>query len=122
VAVEQQVDATIRALGAVAPCAVLVGCAGNGDGLDENGRPVGEGPPGDDDFTTIQDTIFTPRCTVCHAGAQAPLGLRLDAGSSYAMLVDGRASRRPNYCAWRPATPTTATWCTKSRERRRSAA
>jgi hypothetical protein len=26
-------------------------------------------------------------CTVCHAGAQAPLGLRLDAGASYAMLV-----------------------------------
>ena len=64
-------------------------CAGNGQGLDENGRPIDEQPPpGDDDFTVIQNTIFTPVCTVCHSGAQAPQGLRLDAGNSYAMLVD----------------------------------
>lgn len=70
-------------------CALIAACAGNGDGLDANGRPIGENPPpGDDDFTTIQDTIFTPVCTVCHAGAQAPRGLRLDEGNSYAMLVD----------------------------------
>lgn len=69
--------------------ALISGCAGNGEGLDENGRPIGEGPPpGDDDFTVIQDTIFTPTCTVCHSGAQAPQGLRLDEGNSYAMLVD----------------------------------
>jgi len=69
--------------------ALISGCAGNGEGLDENGRPIGEGPPpGDDDFTVIQDTIFTPVCTECHSGAQAPQGLRLDEGNSYAMLVD----------------------------------
>jgi hypothetical protein len=69
--------------------ALISGCAGNGKGLDENGRPIGEGPPpGDDDFTVIQNTIFTPVCTVCHSGAQAPQGLRLDEGNSYAMLVD----------------------------------
>ena len=74
---------------AIALSALVCACAGNGDGLDENGRPVDEGPPpGDDDFTVIQDTIFTPACTVCHTGARAPLGLRLDEGASYAMLVD----------------------------------
>ena len=68
---------------------LISACAGNGEGLDGNGRPMGEQPPpGDDDFTVIQDTIFTPVCTVCHAGAQAPQGLRLDEGNSYAMLVD----------------------------------
>lgn len=70
-------------------CALLVGCAGDGTGLDENGRPIDENPPpGDDDFTIIQNTIFTPVCTVCHSGAQAPLGLRLEDGVSYAMLVE----------------------------------
>jgi len=68
---------------------LIGGCAGNCEGLDENGRPIGEGPPpGDDDFTLIQTTIFTPVCTACHSGAQAPQGLRLDEGNSYAMLVD----------------------------------
>lgn len=78
-----------RLFGPLMACALICACAGNGQGLDENGRPVGEGPPpGDDDFTVIQNTIFTPVCAVCHSGAQAPQGLRLDAGNSYAMLVD----------------------------------
>jgi hypothetical protein len=66
---------------------------------------VGEGPPGDDDFTTIQDTIFTPRCTVCHAGAQAPLGLRLEAGSSYAMLVEVPSVEAPGLLRVAPGDP-----------------
>jgi hypothetical protein len=75
--------------GSLLACSLIGACAGNGEGLDENGRPIGEGPPpGDDDFTVIQNTIFTPVCAVCHSGAQAPQGLRLDAGNSYAMLVD----------------------------------
>jgi hypothetical protein len=75
---------------------LICGCAGNGEGLDANGRPIGEGPPlGDDDFTLIQNSIFTPACTVCHSGAQAPEGLRLDAGNSYAMLVDVSSVQLP---------------------------
>jgi len=35
----------------------------------------------------IQANVFTPICTSCHAGASAPLGLRLDAANSYALLV-----------------------------------
>lgn len=64
------------------------GCSGNGEGLDQNGEPIGDGGGGQTSaFQQIQDTIFTPICTACHAGASAPLGLRLDAGNSYALLV-----------------------------------
>jgi len=68
---------------------VLSGCAGNGDGLDENGRPVDSGPlPLAPTFASIQQNVFTPICTQCHAGASAPLGLRLDEASSYAAIVN----------------------------------
>jgi hypothetical protein len=69
--------------------AVLSACAGNGEGLDQNGRPADGGPtPLDATFESIQENVFTPICTQCHVGAQAPVGLRLDAESSYAMLVN----------------------------------
>lgn len=78
------------------------GCSGNGDGLDENGRPIGGGPPpppppppGTSDFKKIQDTIFTPACVGCHAGAGAPRGLRLDEGNSYALLVGVASAEVP---------------------------
>jgi hypothetical protein len=68
---------------------ILAGCsAGNGEGLDENGQPNPIVPPGASDFQEIQDTVFTPICTQCHIGANAPQGLRLDAANSYAMLVN----------------------------------
>lgn len=70
---------------------LLAGCAGNGVGLDQSGRPL---PPGGGSggtltasFASIQEHVFTPICSVCHAGGGAPQGLRLDAGNSYAMLV-----------------------------------
>ncbi|RPH54030.1 MAG: hypothetical protein EHM84_02670 [Lysobacterales bacterium] len=66
-------------------------CAGNGDGLDENGRPIDASTGGGGvltaDLQSIQDNVFTPICTACHAGASAPLGLSLDAGNSYKNLV-----------------------------------
>jgi hypothetical protein len=69
---------------------LLAGCAGNGEGLDENGRPVGEGgeAPLTANLQSIQDNVFTPICSQCHAGAAAPLGFRLDQDSAYAMLVN----------------------------------
>ena len=84
----------------------IAGCAGNGEGLDENGRPIDENPPpADDAFTQIQDTILTPHCTVCHAGASAPLGLRLDAANSYAMLVDVASVENPALDRVEPGDP-----------------
>ncbi len=68
---------------------VLASCGGSGEGLDENGRPVtGEQTPLVPEFQSIQNNVFTPVCTTCHAGSSAPLGFRLDAGSAYSMLVN----------------------------------
>jgi hypothetical protein len=80
-----------RRFSAVLGIALLAACAGNGEGLDANGRPLvpggGAPPPLSADFDSIQANIFTPICSVCHAGAGAPEGLRLDAGDSYNLLV-----------------------------------
>jgi hypothetical protein len=79
----------MRCMALAAAAIGLVGCAGNGDGLDENGRPIQGGPPPlTATFDSIQQNVFTPICTQCHIGAGAPLGLRLDEASSYAMLVN----------------------------------
>ena len=52
---------------------ILAACtAGNGEGLDQNGQPIPIVPPVQSDFQQIQDTIFTPICTACHIGANAP--------------------------------------------------
>jgi hypothetical protein len=82
------------------------GCAGNGDGLDQNGRPQGEEPPPlVADFQSIQDNVLTPICTTCHAGGAAPLGLRLDEGASYAMLVNAPSVEVPDVLRVNPGNP-----------------
>jgi hypothetical protein len=74
----------------------LAGCtAGNGEGLDANGQPIPINPPVVSDFQEIQDTVFTPICTQCHIGTNAPLGLRLDAANSYALLVNVASGEVP---------------------------
>jgi hypothetical protein len=91
----------------VAVAGLLVSaCSGNGDGLDENGRPEGEGaPPLVAEFQSIQDNVLTPACTVCHSGASAPLGLRLDADSSYALLVNAPSAEVPELLRVAPGDP-----------------
>lgn len=89
-------------------CAVcgLSACAGNGDGLDENGRPLEEGGTTlQPTFQSIQDNVFTPVCTACHAGAAAPLGLRLDDGASYALLVNAASVEVPEQMRVQPGNP-----------------
>jgi hypothetical protein len=84
----------------------IAGCAGNGEGLDENGRPIDGGPlPLAPTFASIQQNVFTPICTGCHAGAQAPVGLRLDEASSYAMLVNAPSVEVPSLARVRPGNP-----------------
>ena len=86
---------------ALAACvATLAGCAGNGMGLDQGGRPL---PPGGTaggvltaNFDSIQQNVFTPICTVCHAGASAPQGLRLDVANGYALLVGVPSTEVPS--------------------------
>lgn len=83
---------------AAATAVLLAACGGgSGEGLDSTGRPISEGGGGTGTglaptFSSIQREVLTPRCTVCHSGAAAPTGLRLDEGASYGLLV-GVASR-----------------------------
>ena len=90
--------------------ATLAACAGNGIGLDANGRPAGQGGSGGGgaltaDFASIQAHVFTPICTACHAGAAAPQGLRLDATSSYALLVGVPSNEVASILRVRPGDP-----------------
>jgi mono/diheme cytochrome c family protein len=84
---------------------VMAGCAGNGEGLDANGEPIASGPPVNSDFQQIQATIFTPICTACHTGANAPQGLRLDAANSYALLVNVASAEVPSLLRVNPGNP-----------------
>jgi hypothetical protein len=88
-------------------CAALLGaCAGNGEGLDENGRPAeGATDTLTAEFSSIQRHVFTPACTGCHSGAQAPLGLRLDEGASFAMLVGTPSVEVPSLNRVQPGNP-----------------
>ena len=89
--------------------ALLAACAGNGEGLDANGRPLVPGgaapPPLSADFESIQENIFTPICSVCHAGGSAPQGLRLDAADSYNLLVGVPSTEVPSILRVKPGDP-----------------
>lgn len=82
----------------LATAAGLAGCAGNGEGLNANGVPIGSssGSSGGSssgggtvtaDFQSIQENVFTPICSPCHSGATAPEGETLDAAHSYNSIV-----------------------------------
>jgi methionine-rich copper-binding protein CopC len=94
---------------AAAVAVLLAGCAGNGVGLDASGRPLPPGGGGSGaltaDFASIQDHVFTPICTVCHAGGSAPQGLRLDATNSYALLVGVPSTEVPSILRVKPGDP-----------------
>jgi hypothetical protein len=86
------------------------GCAGNGNGLDENGNPLGNdngGMPGafDPTFTNIQRNVFGAICIECHSGAGAPEGLRLDAQNSYQNLVNVSSVQQPDLLRVNPGNP-----------------
>jgi methionine-rich copper-binding protein CopC len=85
------------------------GCAGNGDGLDQNGQPLSSGDtstgPVTADFQSIQDRVFTPICAKCHIGASAPEGLQLDAEHSYNFLVGVPSEEQPSLLRVKPSDP-----------------
>jgi Bacterial Ig-like domain len=89
---------------------IISACGGNGEGLDANGRPLMGGggtttPPLSADFDSIQDNVFTPICSVCHAGGGAPEGLSLAAGDSYALLVGVPSTEVPSLLRVKPGDP-----------------
>jgi methionine-rich copper-binding protein CopC len=94
--------------------AVTAGCAGNGNGLDQNGQPVGSSSGSSSsggssvvtaDFQSIQDNVFTPICSKCHIGASAPEGLQLDAAHSYNLLVGVPSVEESNLLRVNPGNP-----------------
>jgi hypothetical protein len=93
---------------ACASALLLSACAGDGEGLDENGRPLtGDAtePALLPQLSSIQSEVFTPVCTACHAGAAAPLGLRLEEGVSFAMLVNVPSVQVPSLARVAPGNP-----------------
>ncbi|MBV8503169.1 MAG: hypothetical protein JO006_15815 [Paucibacter sp.] len=93
-------------------CLVLAmpGCGGgSGEGLDANGRPIGEGanPSGPllPTYASIQSHVFTPICSACHAGGSAPEGLRLDAANAYALTVNVSSVEVPSMKRIAPGNP-----------------
>jgi hypothetical protein len=96
---------SIKGFSSLLTALVLASCAGSGEGLDQNGEPIVQGPPVNTDFQEIQTTIFTPVCSVCHVGANAPAGLRLDAANSYAMLVNVASAEVPALMRVNPGNP-----------------
>ena len=92
--------ATLRAAGLAAACLFLAAC-GSGDGF-QTGTGGGALQA---TFASIQTNIFTPLCTQCHAGAGAPLGLRLDAANSYALLVGVASGEVPSLLRVKPSDP-----------------
>jgi hypothetical protein len=98
----------VAAAFAAAASMLFTGCAGNGAGLDANGQPLVPGEssgPLTADFDSIQAHVFTPICTVCHAGANAPHGLRLDAADSYNLLVGVPSVEVPSILRVKPGDP-----------------
>jgi len=94
---------------------LLNGCVGSGAGLDANGNPLSSSSSSTSasaptsltaDFQSIQDNVFTPICTVCHSGADAPEGLQLDAAHSYALLVGVPSTEVPGTLRVKPGDPT----------------
>jgi hypothetical protein len=85
------------------------GCAGNGDGLNQNGQPIASGGssggPVTADLESIQENVFTPICAQCHIGASAPEGLQLDAAHSYNLLVGVPSVEQPNLLRVNPGNP-----------------
>ncbi len=89
--------------------ACMAGCAGNGDGLNQNGMPIMGGNTGTGpitpDLQSIEDNVFTPICSKCHVGASAPEGLQLDSAHAYNALVGVPSVEEPNFLRVDPGSP-----------------
>jgi hypothetical protein len=60
------------------------------------------------DLAFLQNTVFTPSCAAahCHDATTAEVGLRLDAGETYANLVNAAASTQSGWTRVVPGRPT----------------
>lgn len=88
----------------------LPGCVGDGSFTDQVIGPPDPGPgtpPGSPtaSYTEIATTIFEVRCTKCHSGANAPLGLQLTQAAAYDLLVNVSSAERPELFRVEPGNP-----------------
>lgn len=86
----------------------MVGCsAGSGEGLDISGRPLSEGGdvPLGPTLASTQANVFNPSCIVCHAGANAPQGLRLDSANSFVNLIGVPSREDSSFLRVAPGNP-----------------
>lgn len=96
-------------LGALVLGSVLgFGCGG--DGIFVSSESAGEGPPPQETVTlsTLQSTIFTPRCAIaggCHAGVDAPFGQDLSSGKAFASIVGVESQEVPGLLRVKPGDP-----------------
>jgi hypothetical protein len=89
-------------------CIAIAGCtAGSGEGLDVSGRPLSEGGdvPLAPTLASVQANVFNPSCIVCHSGAAAPRGLRLDAANSFIHLVGVASQEDSSFFRVAPGDP-----------------
>jgi hypothetical protein len=92
-------------IGSLTMAALLAACGGGGDGYGGDSRGGGGPPPLVATFESIQASVFTPICVECHAGASAPLGLRLDETNSYGLLVGISSVEQPGVARVAPGNP-----------------
>jgi hypothetical protein len=106
---------------------LVLACAGDGTGLDENGNPTpggpqppgpqppgpeapGPEPPGPEPSATLSgdvQPIFSTNCALsgCHAGLNAVLGQDLSTGRTFASVVDIPSVEAPSLRRVRPFLP-----------------
>jgi hypothetical protein len=102
---------------ALAALALIACGAGTGEGLDQNGRPLGSAGAGGNlappvqglapTLDSIQTNVFSVNCAIpgCHGGGTVQFGLRLEPGSSYGNLVNVASPRDPSLIRVVPGNP-----------------
>lgn len=91
---------------------LLLGCAGDGTGLDANGMPLGNGPPPPAPGASITlsgdvQPIFSANCALsgCHAGPDPVLGQDLSMGRSFSSVVNVPSVEVPSLRRVKPSLP-----------------
>ena len=91
---------------------LTAGCAGDGTGLDENGRPIGEKPGAPDPQAPVTlsadiQPILSVNCALsgCHVGPNAVLGQDLSVGRTFNSIVGVPSIEAPGLLRVRPFLP-----------------
>ncbi len=107
-----------RFLICLAALSLLSGCGpGSGQGLDENGNPIGDDPGGGDGgdggasgnpnatLAWLQQNIFGGICSQCHTGAAAPLGVNWSSESDSCANIGRTSGEMPTLVVIESANP-----------------